>query len=343
VRTVFVIGAGANSEIRLPTGPELKEKISNLLNFHFEFAQLKYGDEVICSALRRHAGTSAGNFGTLVESAQSIRGALPLAISIDNLIDAHRGNQAIELCGKLAIVRSILEAESQSLLFFSNEREQIDFKKLEQTWYLPFFRLLTENCQREDLKARFSLVELVIFNYDRCVEHFLYFALMKYYGIGNAEAADIVNSTKIIHPYGTVGSLPFQDGTIKFQFGQGPRSSDLLQLANQIKTFTEGRGSNTEKEDKALADFRNANRIVFLGFAFHKQNLELLFPNLVFFPNDSNRNVIRCLGTAYQVSVSDQTVIKEALQKSFSGHLQFDIEDFGCYSFFGSFWRSLSF
>ncbi len=46
MKTVFVIGAGASKEANLPTGIELKDKISALLDIRFDWHDQKSGDEV---------------------------------------------------------------------------------------------------------------------------------------------------------------------------------------------------------------------------------------------------------------------------------------------------------
>ena len=51
-KTVFVIGAGASSEVNLPTGYELKEKISKLLDIRFDWYKQISGDRTITDSLR---------------------------------------------------------------------------------------------------------------------------------------------------------------------------------------------------------------------------------------------------------------------------------------------------
>ena len=52
-KTLFVIGAGASKEVRLPIGSELAEQIAKRLTFKFDFGQLKSGDHVLFNGLRR--------------------------------------------------------------------------------------------------------------------------------------------------------------------------------------------------------------------------------------------------------------------------------------------------
>ena len=104
---------------------------------------------------------------------------------------------------------ALLSAERESSLFvdFTERNHQLNYGSLERTWLSSFFQVLTEDCRVPDLEHRLASVALVIFNYDRCIEHFLYYALQNYYGIGIDKAASLLNHLDIYHPYGTVGSF----------------------------------------------------------------------------------------------------------------------------------------
>ena len=246
--TVYVVGAGASKEARLPSGYELKSKIAELLDIRFDDwgRQLEHGDHKIVNAIRLFVQPPNGGSGDInpyLHEAWHIRDALPLAISIDNFIDAHRENEKIALCAKLAIARSILQAEKDSILYFEKQRtdSNIDFNRLEKTWYLPFFQLVTENLGKNDLKDRFQALTLIVFNYDRCIEHFLYHALQNYYRVSESEAAELVNHIKIYHPYGSVGELPWNNNGSPMNFGDESNATKLLQIVKKIKTFTRSR------------------------------------------------------------------------------------------------------
>ena len=175
--TVFVIGAGASKEAELPTGNELTSRISELLDIRFDDTwgeRIESGDYAIVEALRLHVqqlGGGKGNMQPYIKAARHISDAMPQAISIDNFIETQQDNDNIDeiaLCGKLAIVRSILDAEKRSLLYFKRKRidSNINFGSLEKTWYIPFFQMLTENCGKSGLKDSFESITLIIFNYD---------------------------------------------------------------------------------------------------------------------------------------------------------------------------------
>ena len=103
------------------------------------------------------------------------------------------------------------------------------------------------------------------------------------YNIGLKTAQSLVSKLDIFHPYGQVGKLPWQGG------GEGPSieygndelvGNQLFELSKQILTFTEA-STQTVNSDQ-LHDIQNAihfsDKVIFLGFAFHRLNVELLLP-----------------------------------------------------------------
>jgi hypothetical protein len=344
-KTVFVIGAGASKEANLPTGSELKEKISYLLDITFDFSRQISGDRLITDALRIHVqgpGGQRGDINPHLEQAWFIRDAMPLAISIDNFIDAHRDNEKVALCGKLAIVRSMLDAEKNSLLYFEKSRQDsnINFISLDEAWYLSFFQLLTENCQKDNLKERFESVTLIIFNYDRCIEHFMFHALRNYYRISQAEAADIVKCISIYHPYESVGSLPWFDSRDSMEFGAEPYGEQLLRLAGKIKTFTEGTDPNSSDILKIRSHMSVTERLVFMGFAFHELNMQLIVPD----KHEDRKGIPpKCYATTYLISKSDEEVIRQQIDNLYGLAINTKMEHLTCNKFITEFRRSLAF
>ncbi|NTV47777.1 MAG: hypothetical protein HGB11_14950, partial [Chlorobiales bacterium] len=290
-KTVFIIGAGASAEAGLPTGKELRDKIAGLLDM-----DQPTGDDIILNAI-----SVFYNLGFIIQksheeinkhliAARHIRDAMPQALSIDNFIDNHRGNKEIEFCGKLSIVRSILQAEQGSTLYPQTDNRRLDFRALENTWFNRFVQILTENSREEDLEERLEKICLVVFNYDRCIEHFVFHALQNYYHISEQETAELINNhLEIYHPYGQVGYLPWQAPEKSIEkagekpwlvnsigFGGEPNSEGLKQLASQIRTFTEGTSEETSNIDELKTRINESKMLIFLGFAFHELNLKLL-------------------------------------------------------------------
>jgi hypothetical protein len=346
-KTLYIIGAGASSEAELPTGHQLKEKIAHLLDLHFKNFEQTRGDKYIVTALRTYVDKSGydEDISPYLYAASRISGAMQQAISIDNFIDTHSDDRRIELCGKLAIVRSILEAEHNSLLYFddSNKYNKINFKAIENTWYTKFMMLLTENCTKKHLSERLKAVALIVFNYDRCIEHFLYNSLRNYYDLNPDEAGQLIDAMEIYHPYGLVGNLPWQNvpDAQKVRYGAKPGPKQLLELTSYIKTFTEGTDPNSSEILAIRTIITKADKIVFLGFAFHELNMKLMKPDSSTVNPD---RAISCFGTAKGISDSDCAIISDECCKLYKIPIKrIHISNkFDCSSLFKEHWRNLS-
>lgn len=345
--TVFVVGAGASKEAKLRIGLESKNHMAQLLDIRYDgFGdKQEHGDYLIAGALFEHVRQPDGRRGDInpyLYEAWHIRDALPQAISIDHFLYAHRDNDKVGLCGKLAIVRSILEDERNSLLYYEPSRDsKLNFRVLEEIWYSPFFKLLTENCGKNDIKERFKSITLIIFNYDRCVEHFIYNALQNYYRLTEGEVIELVKNINIYHPYGTVGTLPWVDQNRAMEFGAEPRPKQLLELSQKIKTFTEGTDPGSSEILEIRKHMHIANRVVFLGFAFHKLNMSLIAPEQV---NVTSNLEIRCFATTLGISDSGKAIVDKQIRKLYLGApIEVQMANLTCADFFTEYWRSLSF
>jgi hypothetical protein len=341
---VLVVGAGASKEADLPVGSELKSQIAKKFAFRFGHRGISDGgDDLIARALY-HVAASDKDLNALVQAAWHIRDAMPQAISIDNFIDSHRENERIAVCGKLAIVRCILLAEDKSKLQFdrSNIYNKMKFEPLEATWFNSFFQILTENCGRRDLADRLQRVAIISFNYDRCIEHYLYHALQNYYGMAAEEAAEALAILEIHHPYGRAGTLPWVDRENGIDFGATPSLAQLVALSKQLRTFTEGVDPSTSDIAAIRALLASAKRIAFLGFAFHRLNLELLFPGLP--PGTLIPTSPRIFSTALGISKSDVELISQDLARmgGFSLGLIKMHTDLTCEKLFVEYRRSMS-
>lgn len=306
---VLVVGAGASKELGLPTGAELRSQIANLLRYPTEAGRRISGDEkvrhAIEQAVRQINDHKNRTLDKYIAAARLVSDAMPLAISIDNFLDAHQENSAIELCGKLAIIHAILSAERQSILYFerSSHRSPMDFARSDSTWLNAFLRLLTENCTLDNLPDRLKGIAIIVFNYDRCIEHFLYHAFQTYYAASSDQAAALVKTIDIFHPYGTVGHLPWQNSGDYVAFGEDAPPRKLLKLCERIKTFTEGTDPDSSDIATIQSHTTTAERLLFLGFAFHKLNLNLLFEDRASNPSAANQKSL--YGTATGISAAD--------------------------------------
>jgi hypothetical protein len=340
-KTVFIIGAGASSEVGLPSGSELKNIIANDLNIKFDdFGQNQIsGNRQITQALRRHVtelGIRPPDINPYLHEGWAITDAMPQAISIDNFLEAHKDNEKIVTCGKLAIVRAILEAEKNSTLH-ATEGQKLSFNNLSGSWYPELFKLLSEGISKGNCNKIFNNVSFIIFNYDRCVEHYLVNALSNYYLINSDESQSIVNQAKILHPYGVVGNLPWQkSGSESVDFGNLQPYTDLLSMAKQIKTFTE-QVESKEILSSIKSEVQSAKVLVSLGFGYLNQNLELLKPG-------TTSDTQRIFGTCKGLSPSDTKYTISQIHSLLNSHSikTTELEPCTCYELFGKFRRSLS-
>lgn len=346
-RTTLVVGAGASAECGLPIGAELKGRIAQLLDIRFEHGHRQQsGDHTVCDALRlavEQMDPPTRDINPHLHACWRIRDAMPQATSIDNFIDVHQGDSRIELCGKLAIARSILEAERRSPLYFDphGSHRAPRFEALQPTWFNSFFQLLTENCQPAQLEQRFAGLTLITFNYDRCIEHFLFHALQNYYGISAEHSAGLLKQLAIFHPYGSVGPLPWQEPAGAVDFGAEQDSRGVLALARQIRTFTQGTDPKQSDIERIRTRFLDSQIVLFLGFAYHRLNLQLLRAGGVAHAHPPKT---KYFGTAIGLSDSDCGEIRQELHALGGAPVdQIHVRNsLTCAKLFGEYWRSLS-
>lgn len=115
---------------------------------------------------------------------------------------------------------------------------------------------------------------------------------------------------------------------------------ELINSAKRIKTFTEGTDESHSDIVTIRSTIANAEKIVYLGFSFHRQNLLLLHGKES--DNEVQRNT-RVYGTAFEVSESDTEQIQTEItnlariQRSYI-HLRPDLT---CAELFQKYSRSL--
>lgn len=341
-KTLFVLGAGSSHEVGLPIGDDLKKIIADKIDIRFEYGLRQIsGDHQIMYALREHAKVRGGpdaNPNPYLKKAWQLREALPLAISIDNLLGAHKGDELAEVCGKFGIVKSILEAEAGSKLYISEYGQKINISEVANTWFSSFVKILTEGVEKSEINKIFENVSIINFNYDRCIEHYLYDALQIYYGVDANDIKSVMQTLEVIRPYGCVGKLPWQIENTLLAVPYGANNVNLNEIARGIKTFNE-QIDNVDESQRLRILFQEAEIIVFLGFAFHRQNLELLNPG-------KTCRAKRIYATALNISQSDCEIIKTEIKSILSQEdLQLTIElnnKVNSNQLFKEYWRGLT-
>ena len=300
-QTFFILGAGSSAEVGLPQGKKLAGMIGKKMDIRFEFGnkQIGTGDLDLYTHLTNNLQRELEDYQN---AAWLIRDGIGLVQSIDDFLDVHRSNSYVNLYGKAAIVKTVLEAERDSKLYFGGVSgiESLNLEGLSDTWFVKFMHMLARGVPKENASQIFDRVSFINFNYDRCVEHFLTNALQKLYGIQDSEAKSIVDNLHIIHPYGVVGNVPF-----------GTTRANYATLVTGIKTYTEQIAA-ADICEQLQNEVDRAECIVTLGFAIHDQNMRIIRPGDPMSPKP-------VFGTACGMSDSDVEITSHQIDSWFHG------------------------
>lgn len=327
-KTVFVIGAGASHEFGLPLGSDLKDQIAKDLDFRWNGSHLEVGSDTILEAIQQEYGRDTEEARTAIQQANLISRGMVTARSIDNFIHQHQGNKHLEFVGKLAIANRIFQAERASSLYVEDtQRHRVAFENGKNAWLVELFMLITETASVNDLPVRFANLTFIVFNYDRCLEHGLKWALQNHYNISEAKAEELVASLVIYHPYGQIGALPWigahRMNYVDHDFGGKASLEHLLCIARDLRTFTEGTAPQGGQIEAIRTATTNADQFVFLGFAYHSMNLAVLFDGTK--PTTGSRRWI--FGTSIGISAQNELEIRKALEtKAFVPKARLNLE-----------------
>jgi hypothetical protein len=347
--TLIVVGAGASCDaLGLPTGEQLVGVIRDKLNIEYDFGTQMKGDRKIGDAIRLRAiELKLRTTEHLVGAGHEIRRTFNQAKSIDAVLENHHDNEEMVLVGKMAIVVSILEAERKTPLAASGKRfgtRYVDLSdsKLMKSWYRELTTSIFASVPKSDLgKIRLALSNLtfVIFNYDRCVEAYLFEAIHQHYGFGDEQIAELLSEVRFFHPYGSIGKLPWQKGlAMPLEIGAEISPAQLLKLAPDIQTYTE-RNHSGEFLEKLRLSVSLATNALFFGFAFHEQNMELI--------TCSVGNLRKCYASAYGLSPHNCTKAIGLIRHAFASPISEQLAHFtgredGCAVMFSEYSGTIS-
>ena len=285
-RTTLIIGAGCSAEYNLPIGDGLKDQIADQLSYmgqqnrsdRFVVISSRGADQVLLTAIKQ-AGQRRGQSGWEL-IANGMAPGIRHASSIDRYLHLHRSDEAKVTIGKLAIARAILAAEQASYL----GQETVDLPSIRHAlgnqphWLQELVFRLQDDVSLDSMKAMFSNLTIITFNYDRVIEHYLFHAVRELGGFSVSQAADVIANLRIIHPYGKIGRLPWQEepgDALPFGHWENLHWETVMRAGERLRTFTE-----TIEEEDLLSAIKGgvnvAEQIVFMGFSFLPQNLDLM-------------------------------------------------------------------
>jgi hypothetical protein len=271
--TAIIVGAGSGVEYRMPLGAQLAADVAKAARFHFEHFNPTptSGDQDLYRILHNrffHLGKPALDRFTIAGNALS--SALSSAVSVDDALYQLSENQEAVTLEKICIFRSILSAESACSMAFSQETGRINETAGRDGWIEQIFSMAITGLKKSELTRAFENVHFINFNYDRCVEHYLFWSFQRI-GVDVQDARSIIENLKMIRPYGSLGPvLDATPGHITFGYRN---HIDPFDHIDRIRTYTESAIHDTEELVNAL---HGARLILFLGFGFHAQNLGLL-------------------------------------------------------------------
>jgi len=240
MRRILVLGAGASADYGMPTGKELvSEVIRCCSDQHPLFAHL----------LR--CGCSEDE---LTELGRRLRDSEPN--SVDFFLTE---NTKLRRAGKLAIAAVLLSAEKD--------------EEVRESWY----KLLSSQMLHDrTLQHSPKVIHVITFNYDRSLE-FYFFRVAHAHFEDPAKAALFTFRVIPIHVHGRFVKMPDEDANAGVAYGKAVQAEVIVKSADGILLACEHIG---EHEDFRAAQqhLADAEEIVFLGFAFHEDNLRNLKP-----------------------------------------------------------------
>jgi len=348
--TVFVVGAGASLEVGLPTGEGLKTKICGLLKQEFGGG---YVNRRFANAGLRLCEQEQNQFTRLQTLTENIRDGLPGIGSIDTFLNIHNSEPLLVSAGKIAIAIAIIDAERDSEIasHFNLPTEYLDTPggpnddpnrpRYENSWFVHLGRLLTQNITRETVDQVFENISFITYNYDRVIETWAFEWVKRTFALDHNRAAEIAARLEVLHVYGQVGQLPWVGGDVAFGAAV---QSDPLVISRGIRTFTET--VDSEAGERIKDRMSDARTVVFLGFGWLPQNLELLKAR-------SGNKVERVFYTTKGIEEPDRETVELDLRRMFSKRVQHDRgvlsdhfrafeEQGGCADLFRRHWRQLT-
>jgi hypothetical protein len=287
--TVMILGAGASKPFTFPTGSELKVQIcKNLHPTHKSFKLLvtKYDHSLIKEFVHnlRYSGTP----------------------SVDAFLE-HR-IEFIEV-GKAAIAQALLPCERTENLF------RLD----NLNWYEYLYGKM--NADFEDFKN--NKISFITFNYDRSLEQYLYTALIYKYGKTSEECIKILEQIPIIHLYGKLGALPFEEQSGLLYDTNDPNIEQITTAANGIKIVSENT-INDNEFNLAHQYLKDAKRIYFIGFGYNPTNLDRLK-----FDKIPQGKIVK--GSSYHFTDQQMNEVRDYFLKK--NRIRIDLKFLGAYGF----------
>ncbi|QDU34240.1 hypothetical protein KS4_23050 [Poriferisphaera corsica] len=286
-KTVFVLGAGVSMQYGFPSGAELVDNIcEELAKSEYEY-KLHEGKWV--KSHWRSDDDIELEMNCLIDALlvlcfdyQEIqRFRERIYYSDTNSIDSFlRNNKHFKDLGKTAISHILIKAEQEVDLFLRQK-----FQNKEHSSYVgpSVYKYIWSQMQgylggaksvKYFMESQCPL--FVTFNYDRSLEQYFSKVIMNY--CNNKSGVDTLIASRIRHVHGCLGlhTADVVGPSGVWPYNDHIEVSRLQSACNGIRII----GDKNEDEtfvDNLRSEMLQAERIIFLGFAYHPDNLRTLF------------------------------------------------------------------
>jgi len=304
-KTVFVLGAGASWPYGFPTGVELRREIlRNLSSKNYDDFQMLVnagfdGDAIwaFYNAFRRSQQDSIDAFLTW----------------------AAKQNSSFVDIGRAAIAQALIRREVEDWLFAEDDEDvpsrhgPYSNERLKFRWYRYLWNRITDEFQN----LRDANVTFLTFNYDRSLEHFLFTAIHNTHLAEEGSVPSVMERIPVVHVHGRIGQLPWQKNSGEYQRAYTPRlDSHVVMKAAEWIRIPGTESPPDQQHHRAAAELYQAERIVFLGFGYHPDNLRTLkVPEVLQQGCPQTKDGTRYVcGTAYGLKEAERHLVLTQLQ-----------------------------
>jgi len=139
-------------------------------------------------------------------------------------------------------------------------------------WYQYLFNQLLDNGDAVGISK--SQLNVVTFNYDRSLEAYLHEALMARFEMSGVDAQHLLSDIGIVHVHGSIGHYP------DVSYSAETDATELVEISNQIRIIhqveDQSEGFCNPEFELAHRLITESERIFFLGFGFHPDNIRRL-------------------------------------------------------------------
>ena len=246
-KTVLVLGAGASAPYGFPTGANLADHCITAIEPEDRTTLEAAGVE----------SKEVDRFGSEVRGAQ--------APSIDAFLELRP--EFLDV-GKLVLASIFLRAEYRSL-----SQDKFNLSKGDH-WY----RIAKAKMKSSFEEFGQNKLKIITFNYDRSLEDYLCRTLCSTYGKSSDECAIQLAQIEPLHVYGSLGPLPWQRNAESVPYGVARITRNMILKASQKIQVMHEESEDVVKRnfEKAKEWLQWADRILFLGFGFHEDNVKRL-------------------------------------------------------------------